>query len=234
MLKFQISLKTPLNSVGGFIGTPKGIGHQRSSKISSLIRSKKISLDMASTIDIKQVNPENNIQIEEFRSMTRKYLEFLGIDLGFQGVENELASLPGNYHPDAGGCMLLAYISTMRSMSSITSQCIGAVALRPLSGQHLRHLTALEGIDPKEICEMKRLFVIREYQNKGVGTQLTFGITQAAKKLGYKAIVLDTLERLSGANAVYKNQGFKLCERYNDCPLPGVLYFMKKFEDDDE
>ena len=54
------------------------------------------------------------------------------------------------------------------------------------------------------------------------------GITQAAQELGYKAMVLDTLERLSGANKVYKKLGFELCERYNDCPLPGVLYFMKK------
>lgn len=233
MLNFSISPKAPSNSVGGFIGTPKRINH-RSRKITSLIYSNKQSATMASTIDIERVNPKNHTQIEEFRLMTRKYLEWLGVDLGFQGIENELASLPGNYHPNAGGCMLLAYKSTIKNMSSCTSVCIGAVALRPLSGQHLSHLTALEGLDPKEICEMKRLFVMEDYQNQGVGTELTFGITQAAKKLGYKAMVLDTLERLNGANKVYKKQGFKLCERYNDCPLPGVLYFMKRFEDDDE
>lgn len=189
---------------------------------------------MGPTIDIERVDPGNATQIEEFRLMTSKYLEWLEVDLGFQGVENELASLPGNYHPDAGGCMLLAYKTTTESTSGNTTVCIGAVALRPLSGQHLSHLTALEGIDPKDICEMKRLFVIDDHQNQGVGTQLIFDITEAAKKLGYKAIVLDTLERLSGANKVYKKQGFNLCERYNDNPLPGVLYFMKKLADDDD
>lgn len=40
-------------------------------------------------------------------------------------------------------------------------------------------------------------------------------------------MVLDTLERLEGANRLYAVLGFRQSERYNDCPLPGVLYFAR-------
>ena len=36
-----------------------------------------------------------DVQLAHFKLMTRQYLEWLGEDLGFQGVERELASLPG-------------------------------------------------------------------------------------------------------------------------------------------
>jgi GNAT superfamily N-acetyltransferase len=221
--------KLPASSrVGGFLCSPKrNIYRSKSNKITPPMAASPTNQSIA----LERVDPENATQIEEFRLMTRKYLEWLGVDLGFQGIENELASLPGNYHPNAGGSMLLAHKLTTEDMPSTTSVCIGAVALRPLPGNHVDHLTAIEGIDIKDICEMKRLFVMEAHQEQGVGTQLTCGILQAAQKLGYKAMVLDTLERLSGANKVYKKQGFELCERYNDCPLPGVLYFIKKFED---
>lgn len=41
-------------------------------------------------------------------------------------------------------------------------------------------------------------------------------------------MVLDTLERLTGANRLYASLGFQPIERYNSCPLPGVLYFGRR------
>lgn len=48
--------------------------------------------------------------------------------------------------------------------------------------------------------------------------------------LSVQVMVLDTLERLEGANRLYRRLGFELTERYNDCPLPGVLYFARMLE----
>ena len=177
---------------------------------------------MASII-IQTVDPENATHIEEFRMMTRKYLEWLDVDLGFQGIEDELALLPGSYHPQSSGCMILAYETTAEN-----TNCVGAVALRPLLGQHLENLKNVGGLPVTEICEMKRLFVLPSHQCRGAGTALTIAIADEARALGYKAMVLDTLDRLTGANTLYKAQGFELCERYNDCPLSGVLYFSKR------
>lgn len=172
--------------------------------------------------------------LDDFRTITRAYLEWLGEDLGFQGVDRELASLPGAYAAEAGGSVLLAYPSTdipidrhnTRDDHSISP--IGAVALRRLSGHHLSEVHSIDGIAIHQICEMKRLFVLPECQRQGVGAALIAGIAEEARKAGYKAIVLDTLERLDGANKLYRQLGFVNCQRYNDCPLPGVLYFMLK------
>jgi GNAT superfamily N-acetyltransferase len=179
-------------------------------------------------VSVQRVDPANPQHIDNFRSMTREYLLWLGEDLGFQGIEKELASLPGSYHPSQGGAMLLAH--TAAADDNSTSVCIGAVALRPLTGNTLDDLTAVGGVPIPRLCEMKRLFVLPSHHGRGAGTILTQAIVQEAKAMGYVGMVLDTLGRLEGANRVYAAQGFAACERYNDCPLPGVLYFMRKLE----
>lgn len=53
--------------------------------------------------------PAHDRHMQHFRAMTAAYLEWLGEDLGFQGVQRELASLPGSYAAGRGGAMLLAF-----------------------------------------------------------------------------------------------------------------------------
>ena len=151
-----------------------------------------------------------------------EHAEWLGEDLGFQGIERELASLPGSYAAEAGGSMLLAYAA-----SGSGEECIGAVALRRLAGHTptLGEGDAVAGVPLAEVCEMKRLFVLEGHHGLGAGAALVRALLTAAPLLGYRLMVLDTLERLSGANRLYSRLGFQPCKRYNDCPLPGVLYF---------
>lgn len=85
------------------------------------------------TITVRPVSSPQ--QLEDFRAITRQYLEWLGEDLGFQGIERELASLPGSYAAAAGGAMLLAYeCSADGAGGSGSEECVGAVALRRLAG----------------------------------------------------------------------------------------------------
>ena len=53
----------------------------------------------------------------------REYAAGIGIDLAFQGFEEELATLPGKYRPPAGR-LLIAYRG---------ADVAGCVALRPLA-----------------------------------------------------------------------------------------------------
>lgn len=152
-----------------------------------------------------------------------EHAEWLGEDLGLLGgIERELASLPGSYAAEAGGSMLLAYAA-----SGSGEECIGAVALRRLAGHTptLGEGDAVAGVPLAEVCEMKRLFVLEGHQGLGAGAALVRALLATVPLLGYRLMVLDTLERMSCAIRLYSRLGFQPCERYNDCPVPDVLYF---------
>jgi hypothetical protein len=74
--------------------------------------------------------------IEIIRSLFRKYESWLGFDLCFQGLEQELATLPGAYALPYGRLFL----------ASFQDNIAGCIALRHFG-------------DQLDICEMKRLFV---------------------------------------------------------------------------
>lgn len=115
---------------------------------------------------------------DQVKGLFRDYFEWIshdqGIDLSFQGIEDELKSLPGAFIPPAG-CMLLA---------EIKGHTAGCVALRPLDAQ---------------ICEMKRMYVRPEYRAKGVGRALGEQIIREAKNRHYRLMRLDTADTMKAA-----------------------------------
>ena len=146
------------------------------------------------------VQAQTASDIEIVRVLFREYQRFLGVDLCFQGFEEELATLPGRYAPP-GGRLLLALDG---------AHAAGCVALRPLD----------EGI-----CEMKRLFVRPAYRGRGLGRDLAVQIVNEASALGYATMRLDTLEGLDSAMRIYESLGFRRCAPYYANPLPGVVYW---------
>lgn len=173
----------------------------------------------SSSLEVVQVTTP--AQIQHFKGLTREYLVWLAEDLAYQGIEEELAGLPGSFASEAGGTMLLAFAG---------GECIGAVALRALQGKQMEGVMEVEGLPVSAVGEMKRLFVRPAEQGRGVGRALASAALQEAQRLGYKAMVLDTLERLSSANKLYQRLGFQECAPYNHCPLPGVMYWVKRLE----
>jgi GNAT superfamily N-acetyltransferase len=138
-------------------------------------------------------------QIETIRTLFREYEAFLQVDLCFQGFEAELAGLPGRYDPPRGALLL--------AMAGKTAA--GCVALRPLDAQ---------------VCEMKRLFVRPQFLRRGIGNALTRAIIEKAQEAHYQRMVLDTLDKLKPALALYTRLGFEQCEPYYPNPLPGAIY----------
>jgi hypothetical protein len=59
------------------------------------------------------------------RALFGAYAASIGVDLGYQGFEAELAGLPGKYAPPAGALLLAR---------GAGGAAIGCVALRPLDG----------------------------------------------------------------------------------------------------
>jgi GNAT superfamily N-acetyltransferase len=143
-------------------------------------------------------------------------------DLTFQSIEQEVASLPGCYSAPSG-CILLA---SWQPPDQASSADIGCVAIRPLPGEAQGGSGEPGGgAAGRRVCEMKRLWVQEAHQRSGLGRQLVQAAVAAARDMGYQAVVLDTLERLTGANRVYESLGFARRDAYYHNPLPNVVYW---------
>ncbi len=137
--------------------------------------------------------------LPRIRELFREYADGLGIDLCFQGFEEELATLPGKYEPP-GGRLLLAWDG---------ARAVGCVALRPLDGDR---------------CEMKRLYVQPTARGGQLGRRLAQRICEEARAASYRRICLDTLPSMSAAQRVYAALGFKPIERYVFNPIDGARF----------
>ena len=137
------------------------------------------------------------------RQLFIDYQSELGIDLCFQGFDEELATLPGIY-AEPEGILLLA---------TVDGAPAGCCAFRPLPNPD--HLNA---------CEMKRLFVRRAYRGFGLGRMLVDQTMARAQIAGYTTMLLDTLNDMEAARALYEEVGFTEVAPYYHNPLPGAHY----------
>jgi len=132
-----------------------------------------------------------------------EYIASLGIDLSFQDVDAELASLPGKYAPPQG---------TILIARDGASNPIGCVALRPLP-EH-------------GACEMKRLYIRPGARGQNLGRRLAEAVILHARNAQYKRIFLDTLAPMKAAQGLYASLGFRPTQPYYNNPLPGTQFLM--------
>jgi GNAT superfamily N-acetyltransferase len=138
-------------------------------------------------------------EIEAVRALFQEYADGLGVDLCFQGFAEELATLPGKYAPPDGR-LLLAFDGTA------AVGCVG-----------LRRTDATTG-------EVKRLYVRPAARGRGLGGELARWVVAAAREIGYRRLVLDTLEPMAEARRLYGALGFREIPAYYVNPLSGVIY----------
>jgi len=67
-----------------------------------------------------------------------------------------------------------------------------------------------------KVIELKRMFVLPEYQGKGYGRLLLEHAINYARDQKYKKICLDTRKQFSAAQHLYRSSGFQETEKYND------------------
>lgn len=152
-------------------------------------------------IELRQVREAG--EVAAVALLFREYADQLGVDLCFQGFDDELATLPGAYAAPQGD-LLVAYVD---------GALAGCGAFRPLPD--VDHLNA---------CEMKRLYVRRAYRRFGLGRRLARQLMDLAVKAGYSTMLLDTLDDMEAARNLYETLGFVDVPPYYYNPVPGSHY----------
>ena len=90
---------------------------------------------------------------------------------------------------------------------------------------------ALKEMDA-ERCELKRLYVRPAFRGRGLGRALTEMIVAAAREIGYREMLLDTLPFLQSAQRLYRSVGFREIEKYNDSPMDEATYMKLELRED--
>jgi ribosomal protein S18 acetylase RimI-like enzyme len=137
-------------------------------------------------------------------TLFRAYIDGLGLDLSFQGVDRELASLPGKYARPAGLVLLTR---------TGDGEAIGTVAYRPFA---------------PGTCEMKRLYVVPSGRRSGAGRLLCDRLIEEGRAAGYRRMLLDTGDWLTPALALYRRLGFREIAPYYHNPIPGTVYMARE------
>jgi putative acetyltransferase len=152
---------------------------------------------------IEIIPVETEQQIADAKKLFREYEAWFGMDLCFQGFEEELRGLPGKY-VSPNGRLLLA---------TVDDDSAGCIAMR--------------GLD-KEICEMKRLYVRDKFRGHALGRLLIERIINEAKIAGYKKMRLDTFpQKMGRAVNLYRTYDFYEIPAYYSNPYEGVLFMEK-------
>jgi GNAT superfamily N-acetyltransferase len=141
--------------------------------------------------------------IAAVREMFEEYQRELGVDLCFQSFQEELETLPGKYGPPSG----VLYLGFQ------DGELAACGALRPLEAG---------------VSEVKRVYVRPAFRRMGIARALSERLVADAVTLGYEVVKLDTLERLTGALAMYRSLGFTEIPAYNFNPEPDIVYMQKR------
>jgi putative acetyltransferase len=147
--------------------------------------------------------PADGRELDAVRAVFREYAQGLGVDLCFQHFDQELLDLPGEYAPPRGALFL----------AMVDGEVAGCCALRPL-----------DNADYPNAAEMKRLYVRLRFRGTGLGRTLAEAALDAARQGGYACVLLDTLDEMESARALYEDLGFEEIPPYYHNPIAGAHY----------
>lgn len=150
------------------------------------------------------ISAETPEHIAAARELFLEYAQSLGFSLCFQGFDQEMAALPGDYVPPRGR-LLLAFVEAAPA---------GCVALHQLE---------------PAICEMKRLYVRPKFRGLRIGRSLVDLVLAEARAIGYSKMRLDTVEPIMrDAVRMYRSLAFREIAPYRANPIPGALYMERE------
>jgi putative acetyltransferase len=161
------------------------------------------------TPQLRLIEPSTSRELDTIRALFQEYAQGLGVDLCFQQFDEELANLPGDYAAPRGALLL----------ATVDAEAAGCCALRPL-----------DTADYPNAAEMKRLYVRKPFRGFGLGRQLAEAALDAARQGGYACVLLDTLDEMQAARALYVELGFAEIPPYYHNPIPGAHYLKAQLD----
>jgi putative acetyltransferase len=126
--------------------------------------------------------------------------------LDFNYLDSDLLCIEKHYNNSDGGCFWVA-------QETRHEQIVGTIGIRNLKQY-------------ASTCELKRMYVVKEYRRLGIGENMLDTAIDFAKVIGYSRIVLDSSKYLQAARTLYLKNGFIDIARYNDNQRADI--FMEK------
>jgi GNAT superfamily N-acetyltransferase len=126
--------------------------------------------------------------------------------LEFDTLDSDIVAIDESYNKSNGSCFWVAETVVNDDYSNTRQQkqkILGTTAVRNLK-------------QFESTCELKRMYVLRDFRQLGLGQKMLDIVIDFAKRVGYLRIVLDSSKALHAARALYLKNRFVDIPRYND------------------
>ena len=113
--------------------------------------------------------------------------EYGAVGPGYSIMDAEVDAMSEAYARDAA-----AYFVAL-----VGDEVMGGAGIGPLVG------------GPPGVCELKKMYLLREARGLGLGRRLMERCLEAARGAGYERCYLETLEQMTEARSLYESRGFR-------------------------
>lgn len=144
---------------------------------------------LQSGYSIRRILKKDNPQVAGL--LRQVMTEFGAVGAGYSIDDPEVEDMFGSYR-NARSCYFVI---------AIDGRIVGCGGIAPLKG------------GDRFTCELRKMFFLPETRGKGLGRRLLLQLLDEARKRGYKKCYLETLDRMTQANELYRKNGFELLEK---------------------
>jgi GNAT superfamily N-acetyltransferase len=124
--------------------------------------------------------------------------------LEFDTLDSDIRAIHETYNKSNRGCFWVAEtIDDSNTQQKHQQKIVGTTAVRNLK-------------QFESTCELKRMYVLRDFRRLGLGQKLLNIAIEFAKSFGYSRMILDSSKMLHAARVLYLKNGFVDISRYND------------------
>jgi GNAT superfamily N-acetyltransferase len=132
------------------------------------------------------IRPATNNDIPSIKNVVFSSLEEYGLKPETTGKDIDLNNIERNYFSNNGFFGV--------AVDTKTNHIVGTFGLFSRS---------------TEICELRKMYLIKEVRGQGLGKFILNSAIRIAKEKQYKKIILETISQLTEAIFLYKQSGFK-------------------------